>query len=116
MSSGPAQGDVVWVNPDPTRGSEIAKPRPFVVVSVNQMNAAPIGLSIAVPLTRTDRGNPLHVRVDPPEGGLDETSFVIPEQLRTIAHERMERPAGRLRSSTLATVLRHCRMLLAESR
>lgn len=109
----PTQGDVVWVNPDPTRGSEISKSRPFVIVSVDQMNSAPIGLSIAVPLTRTDLGNPLHVQIDPPEGGLTDVSFALPEQLRTISHERMEKPAGKLRGRTLTEVLEHCRLLLS---
>lgn len=114
MNPTPTQGDVVWVNPDPTRGAGIAKSRPFVIVSVDQMNAAPIGLSIAVPLTRTDRGNPLHVRVDPPEGGLTDVSYALPEQLRTIPHDRLEKSAGRLRERTLVDVLQRCRLLLAD--
>jgi len=113
--TGPQQGDVVWADPDPTRGSEQAKARPFVVVSVDQLNRSPLGISLAVPLTRTDFGNALHLAVAPPEGGLLERSFAMPEQLRTLAHERITRQLGALRAPTLTELLRRCRLLLRES-
>jgi mRNA interferase MazF len=112
--SPPRQGDVVWADPDPTRGAEQAKARPFVVVSVDQLNAAPLGLSLVVPLTRTDFGSPLHLELAPPEGGLRERSFAMPEQLRALAHERMTQPLGHLRRGTLVELLRRCRLLLRE--
>jgi mRNA interferase MazF len=111
----PLQGDVVWADPDPTRGSEQAKPRPFVVVSVDQLNRSPLGLSIAVPLTRTDFSSALHLEITPPEGGLRERSFAMPEQLRAIAHERVTRRLGELRGPALVELLRRCRLLLRES-
>lgn len=114
MSRAPHQGDVVWANPDPTRGSEQAKSRPFVVVSVDQLNRSPLGLSLAVPLSRTDFSNALHLAIEPPEGGLRERSFAMPEQLRALSHERVARPLGRVRGATLADLLRRCRLLLTE--
>lgn len=105
----------MWADPDPTRGSEQAKARPFVVVSVDQLNRSPLGLSLAVPLTRTDFSNALHVEIAPPEGGLRERSFAMPEQLRTLSHERVARRLGGLRGATLAELLRRCRLLLSES-
>lgn len=69
MSSKPEQGDVYWADPDPTRGSEQAKSRPFAIVSVDQLNRSRIGLSLAVPLTRTDFENALHLAISPLEGG-----------------------------------------------
>lgn len=115
MSESPQQGDVVWTDPDPTRGREQAKPRPFVVVSVDQLNRSPLGLSLAVPLTRTDFSNALHLEIAPPDGGITERSFAMPEQLRTVAHERMTRRLGSLSGSTLDQLLRRCRLLLSES-
>jgi len=111
----PGQGDVVWADPAPTRGSEQAKARPFAVVSVDQLNRSPLGLSLAVPLTRTDFSNALHLEVTPPEGGLGERSFAMPEQLRALSHERLTRRLGTLRGATLAELLRRCRLLLSES-
>jgi mRNA interferase MazF len=115
LSAAPRQGDVVWADPDPTRGSEQAKARPFVIVSVDQLNRSPLGLSLAVPLTRTDFSNALHVEIEPPEGGLGEKSFAMPEQLRALSHERVSRRLGTLRGATVAELLRRCRLLLSES-
>jgi mRNA interferase MazF len=116
LSATPRQGDVVWADPDPTRGSEQAKARPFVVVSVDQLNRSPLGLSLAVPLTRTDFSNALHLEIAPPDGGVRERSFAMPEQLRTLSHERVARRLGTLRGATLAELLRRCRLLLTEPR
>jgi mRNA interferase MazF len=115
LSATPRQGDVVWADPDPTRGSEQANARPFAIVSVDQLNRSPLGLSIAVPLTRTDFSNALHVEIEPPEGGLRERSFAMPEQLRALSHERVTRRLGALRAATVAELLRRCRLLLTES-
>ena len=115
MSPTLSQGDVVWADPNPTRGSEQAKTRPFVVVSVDQLNRSPLGLSLAVPLTRTDFSNALHLGIAPPEGGVRDRSFAMPEQLRALSHERVTRRMGELRGATLAELLRRCRLLLSES-
>jgi mRNA interferase MazF len=115
LSATVRQGDVVWADPDPPRGSEQAKARPFVVVSVNQLNRSPLGLSLAVPLTRTRFSNPFHLEIAAPEGGLKETSFAMPEQLRALSHERVRHRLGALRGTTLSELLRRCRLLLSES-
>jgi mRNA interferase MazF len=108
----PEQGDVFWTDPDPTQGTEQAKPRPFVIVSVDQLNRASLGLSLAVPLTRTNFGNTLHLPIAPAEGGLKERSFALPEQLRAISHERLTKRLGSLRPKTLEELLKRCRVLL----
>jgi mRNA interferase MazF len=108
----PQQGDVYWADPEPTRGREQAKARPFVIVSVDQLNQASLGLSLAVPLTRTDFGSALHLAIAASEGGLREDGFAMPEQLRVIAHERLSRRLGGLRPKTLEELLKRCRVLL----
>jgi mRNA interferase MazF len=108
----PQQGDVYWADPDPTRGREQAKARPFAIVSVDQLNQTSLGLSLAVPLTRTDFANALHLGIPASEGGLGEDGFAMPEQLRAISHERLSRRLGRLRPGTLEELLRRCRVLL----
>lgn len=111
----PRQGEVVWADPDPRRGSEQAKPRPFIVVSVDPLNRSPLGLSLVVPTTRTDFSNALHLEINPPEGGLRERSFAMPEQLRAMSHQRVANRLGKIRSSTLSEILRRCRLLLSDS-
>jgi mRNA interferase MazF len=108
----PQQGEVYWTDPDPTHGTEQAKPRPFAIVSVDQLNRASFGLSLAVPLTRTDFDSPLHLEIPASEGGLKERSFAMPEQLRAISHERLSRRLGTLRPKTLEELLKRCRVLL----
>lgn len=108
----PHQGDVYWADPDPTRGREQAKARPFVIVSVDQLNQTSLGLSLAVPLTRTDFSSTLHLAIPASEGGLREDGFAMPEQLRAISHERLTRRMGSLRPKTLEELLKRCRILL----
>jgi mRNA interferase MazF len=108
----PRQGDLYWTNPDPTKGTEQAKSRPFVIVSVDQLNQTSLDLSLAVPLTRTDFGNALHLAIPASEGGLKEDGFAMPEQLRAISHERLARRLGSLRRKTLEELLKRCRVLL----
>jgi mRNA interferase MazF len=109
------QGEVVWADPEPTPGSEQARARPFAIVSVDHLNRSRLGISLGVPFTRTDFSNALHLEVVPPEGGLRERSFAMPEQLRTLAHERVSARLGTLRPATLSELLRRCRLLLSES-
>ena len=97
---------------DPTRGTDQAKPRPFAIVSVDQLNRASLGLSLAVPLTRTDFDSPLHLAIPAGEGGLRAKSFAMPEQLRAVSHQRLSRRLGSLRPSTLEELLKRCRLLL----
>lgn len=108
----PQQGEVYWTDPDPTRGREQAKPRPFAIVSVDQLNRSGLGLSLAVPLTRTDFSSALHLEIPAAEAGLPERSFAMPEQLRAISHERLGRRLGTLRPRTLEELLGRCRVLL----
>lgn len=108
----PRQGEVYWADPDPTRGSEQAKSRPFAIVSVDPLNQSGLGLSLAVPLTRTDFGNALHLQIPASEGGLSEDGFAMPEQLRAVSHERFSRRLGSLPPKTLDELLRRCRVLL----
>jgi mRNA interferase MazF len=83
-----------------------------VIVSVDQLNQTSLGLSLAVPLTRTDFGNALHLAIPASEGGLKEDGFAMPEQLRAISHERLSRRLGGLRPKTLEELLGRCRVLL----
>jgi mRNA interferase MazF len=108
----PQQGDIYWTDPEPTRDREQAKARPFVIVSVDQLNQTSLGLSLAVPLTRTNFGNALHLAIPASEGGLKEDGFAMPEQLRAISHERLSRRLGSLRPKVLEELLKRCRVLL----
>jgi len=104
----------IWVaDLDPTRGHERAGKRPVLVVSVNQFNVSPARLVYVAPLTRTNRGIPLHVAVAPPEGGLRAPSVILCDAVRSISVARLvEGPWGVVSSATLAEVEDRLRRVL----
>lgn len=84
----PSRGEIWLVNLDPTTGHEQAKRRPCLILSTNQFNHGASGLAIVVPLTSKNKQNPLHILVNPPDGGLSVSSFLLPEQIRAVSLER----------------------------
>lgn len=75
-----SQGDVVQVRFDPTLGHEPAKTRPAVVVSADDFNER-CSMTAVVPITSTDNGYPMHVRI----GGCESVyGWACVEQVRTL--------------------------------
>jgi mRNA interferase MazF len=85
----PAQSDVWLARLDPIAGHEQAGTRPVVVISRDAFNAAGWGLCLCTPLSTRDRSSPLHVRIDPPEGGVRATSFALVDQVRALDGSRL---------------------------
>jgi mRNA interferase MazF len=105
------QGDVWQARLEPGLGDEQGGTRPVLIVSVDQISSGRGGMCIVVPFTRTDRGTPIHVRVDPPEGGLTSVSFALPENVRSISRERLAERLGGVRDATLDEVLHRIHLL-----
>lgn len=97
----PRQGEVWWARLDPVIGSEAAKTRPALVVSVDEINRAPARLYIVAPITTTPRASAVRVEL-PREQGSTRVGYVEPYQLRTVGHERL---AGRI--GMAADTVRH---------
>ena len=112
MAPFPSRGEVWEVDLSPTRGHEQAGRRPALVVSTDRFNHGPAGLVVVLPMTARGKGIPLHVAVDPPEGGVQEASFVKPEDIRSVAAERLGARWGAVSPRTLAEVERRLRVLL----
>jgi mRNA interferase MazF len=93
-SDQPAQCDVWLARLDPTEGHEQAGARPVLVISRDAFNAAGWRLCLCVPLSTRDRGPPLHVRIDPPEGGVRTTSFALVDQVRALDRSRLQQRWG----------------------
>lgn len=108
----PSRGEVWYVDLNPTRGREQAGIRPALVVSVNPFNHGPADLVVALPITSKHKGIPLHVVLDPPEGGLKQQSFVKCEDVRSISKVRLIRRVGAIRAESLAEVAQKLRRLL----
>lgn len=108
----PDRGDVWSVVLDPTIGREQAGTRPALVISVDKFNHGPSDLIIVLPMTTHDKKQPLHVPVNPPEGGLPRTSFVKCEDVRSVSKERFRKRYGSISRETLAEVEGRLRILL----
>jgi len=108
----PLRGEVWLVDLDPARGHEQAGMRPGLVVSVDLFNRGPAELVVVVPLTTRAKGIPWHVPVEPPEGGLEQKSFIKCEDVRSVAKERLTRRLGMVSAETLAAVEDRLRILL----
>ncbi len=93
------QGDIWLFDPDPTKGNEIGKKiRPCLIISNTEWNQIRSGLVIIIPLTSVDKKVFSHVRIDPPEGGVNVPSFVMCEQLRSISRDRLVKKIGQVKS------------------
>ncbi|MEK7874279.1 MAG: type II toxin-antitoxin system PemK/MazF family toxin [Chloroflexota bacterium] len=109
----PSRGEVWLINLDPARGHEQAGQRPALIVSDDTFNHGPAGLVVVIPITSRARGIPLHVRVEPPDGGLTVASFIKCEDIRSVSKERLTKCWGSVRPDTMAAVEDRLRILLA---
>jgi len=98
------RGDIFWANLDPTIGVEIKKARPVVVVSNNVINQRS-QLVIVVPLTTNiERLSPSHVLIPRGEGGLEQDSKALTEQIRAMDKLRLTGKVGSLSERFLRLV------------
>jgi mRNA interferase MazF len=104
------QGEVWDCYLGPIRRREQDGRRPCLIVSVDQLGTGPGELAIIVPLTRTSRV-PTEIKIDPPEGGLEATSYALPYQVRAISRERLKRHRGNVSHATLSAVIANVHLL-----
>jgi mRNA interferase MazF len=108
----PLRGEVWVADFNPVRGHEQAGKRPGLVISVDLFNRGPADLVVLVPITTRAKGIPWHVAVEPPEGGLEQKSFIKCEDVRSVAKERLLYRLGTVYPATLAEVEDRLRILL----
>ncbi|MHB1225829.1 MAG: type II toxin-antitoxin system PemK/MazF family toxin [Gemmatimonadaceae bacterium] len=95
-----SRGEVHLVDLDPTRGSEIRKTRPCLVVSPDEMNHH-LRTVIVAPMTTGGRTYPSRV----PCTFQRVAGHVALDQLRTVDAERLVKPLGSVDAPTLIAVL-----------
>ena len=95
-----SRGDIFLVALNPTRGSEIRKTRPCVIVSPDELNSH-LRTFIVAPLTTG--GHPYPFRVHCTFNGQD--GHVVADQLRAVDRERLVKRLGRLSETTLNELL-----------
>ena len=79
------QFDIYWVNLNPTRGSEIKKTRPCIIISPDEMNEV-LRTVLVIPITSTIIEWPFRLTIT--LNG--KKSSAACDQLRTIAKERLQ--------------------------
>jgi len=97
----PQQGEVWWVNLDPTIGKEINKRRPCLIVSPDVMNAH-LGTVIAAPITSTLRSWPTRITIKLQR----QTSSVALDQIRMIDNTRILKKITTIDAEPALDVLR----------
>ncbi len=113
MNIQPSRDEIWTVDLDPVRGHEQAGKRPALVLSTNAFNHGPSGLVYVAPITKTERGIPFHILVEPPEGGLKVRSFILCDRVRSVSLERFSGKAwGSVTKETLEKVEDAVRVLL----
>ena len=95
-----SRGDIFLVALNPTRGSEIRKTRPCVIVSPDELNTH-LRTFIVAPLTTGGHPYPFRVRCqfDAKDG------HVVADQLRAVDRERLVKRLGSLSQTTLTELL-----------
>ncbi len=94
------RGEVFLVDLKPTRGGEIRKTRPCVVVSPDELNAH-LRTFIVAPLTTG--GHPYPFRIPCRFAG--KVGHVVLDQIRTVDRERLVQRLGRLSRGNLTDAL-----------
>ena len=112
MTAKPGRGEIWLVDLNPARGHEQSGRRPALVISVDLFNSGPAELVVVLPITTKDKKIPLHVKINPPEGGVKETSFVKCEDIRSVSTERLLARLGEVSRDTLLEVEDRVRILL----
>lgn len=100
-----APGVVAWATLEPVRGREQGGHRPVLVVASAGYLDAVTTLVITLPITTVDRGWPNRVPLGG-QHGLDRPSWIMTEQPRTLARDRITGVAGQVSGACLAATRR----------
>ena len=96
----PKRGDVYLIHLDPTRGSEIRKTRPCVVVSPDELNGH-LRTVIVAPMTTGGHPYPFRVACRFQQ----KAGYIVLDQLRTVDTERLVRRLGALTPTSVDQIL-----------
>ena len=103
------QYEIYWIALDHTKGSEINKTRPCVVMSPNEMNNN-INTIIIAPLTSTSKNYPTRIKatLNGREG------WIVLDQIRCVDKSRLVKVAGALGHKTIIEVKEAIREMLID--
>jgi mRNA interferase MazF len=103
------QYEIYLIGLDPTKGHELQKTRPCLVISPNEMNKT-IGTIIIAPMTTKSHNYPTRV-------GLEfqgKKGWIVLDQIRTVDKSRMIKKLGVIKSKEIQKVKEILREMLVE--
>jgi len=103
------RGDIYWVNLEPTKGAEIKKLRPCVIISATPVNKARHTVIIVPLSTSAKERPPLVVAVH----CLDKTVTAVCDQIRAVDKIRLVKLAGKLALKDLEALENALRQVLS---
>ncbi|PXF58518.1 MAG: PemK family transcriptional regulator [Deltaproteobacteria bacterium] len=103
------RGDVYWVNLDPTRGSEIRKTRPCILVGATPINKARRTV-VVVPISSSGVPRP---PLAVPVNCFGKQALAVCDQIRAIDKTRLVRRAESLGKADLAELDKNLRQVLS---
>lgn len=102
------RGSVYWVDLDPTRGSEIKKKRPCLVIGVDPVNRARRTV-VVIPLSSSGSEHPpLAIAAQ----CLDKKAIAVIDQIRAVDKSRFLAECGRLAQDEMTEIEKGIRLVL----
>ena len=111
MKDFPLRGEVWLVNWNPARGSEQAGKRPALVIQ-NDIGNEKASTTIMAAISGSVKIYPMNVKLDPPEGGLNQSSIVKTGQILTVSKERLEKRLGQISAKKMEEINRAIKLSL----
>lgn len=93
------QYDILLVDLDPTKGSEMKKTRPAIIISPDEMNNN-LNIVVIAPLTTSFKSYPTRIEVNHNK----KIGWVVLDQLRTIDKIRILKKLGKLSFAEIKNV------------
>lgn len=103
----PKRGEIYLVNFDPAIGAEIKKTRPALILQndiANRYSSVTIVAAITSFSDKDDKTYPTEVFIGDSEGGLNNNSVALLNQIRTIDKGRLVKKLGVLKDKTMAHI------------
>lgn len=100
----PKRGEIYLVNFDPAIGAEIKKTRPALILQNDIANRYSSVIIVAAITSFSDKDGktyPTEVFIGDSEGGLDNNSIALLNQIRTIDKRRLVKKLGVLKDKTI---------------
>jgi len=102
------RGDVWWIELDPTRGSEIKKTRPCLVITANALNDTRF-TAVVVPYSTAPRAAPpltIPVQCD------GQPCVAVLDQIRAVSKERFHKRIGAASETELSSITEGLKKIL----